>query len=255
MSILSRNRPDADESVAPVAAPAKQSGKAAPLSASPRADLLPPEIGEGNKKKAARRGMRLLMFFVLVLALVATAGAFYVEYQAGLAQKKAEDEFTSLQLKKATYADIRATLQGIAEGEAALRVGGSTDIDWSSYIHQLQAILPADVTLTTVSVESADAIKPYEQSDVPLERPRIATIIFAAETATLPSIPSWINALSALPGFADASPQSLNNDEGIFTATIVMHIDTNAYSHRFVLEDEAAAASTDAVATTEGSDP
>jgi len=246
MSIFTRNRPETDESVAPVAAPARTTGKAAPLSATPRADLLPPEIGEGNKKKAARRGMRLLMFFVAVLALAATGGAFYLEFQAGLAQKRAEEEASTLLLQQANYVDIKTTLQGIAEGEAAVQVGGSTDIDWNGYIRQLQAILPADVTLTVVDIDSANITEAYEQSSVPLERPRIATLSFTAETAVLPSIPSWINALSGLPGFADASPGSLNNDEGVYTATIVMHIDTGAYSNRFAPQDEAATESTEA---------
>lgn len=227
MSVLTRTKPAAD------AAHPGRSGRPPLLSPPPRADLLPPEIGEGNKKRAARSGMRLLMVFVLVLALAATGGAFYLQFQAEGARARAEDEALALLTKSASYADTRATLNGIAEGEAAVQVGGAPDIDWASYLRQLQALLPADVTLTNVGITSAGITEMYAQSSVPLERQRIAELTFTAQTTVLPSIPSWINSLSGLPGFADATPQDLTNDAGVYSATIVMHINTQAYSGRF----------------------
>ncbi|WP_167050528.1 hypothetical protein [Salinibacterium sp. ZJ77] len=219
---------------------ARKGGKAvsrSPLFGPPRADLLPPEITDGHKKKAARRGMRWLMVAALFAAVAATGGAYYLELQANAARDAAERESELLLVEQVEFADVRSTLKGIAEGEAAVRVGGSTDIDWSSYFRQLQALLPGDVTLTTITVESADILEPYEQSEVPLERPRIATLTFTAESPVVPSIPSWIESLTALPGFADASPSGIVSQGDVYLGTVVLHINTDAYSQRFTAEE------------------
>lgn len=216
---------------------AKTATRSPHLGAVPRADLLPPEITDGHKKRGARRGMRFLMLAVLLLAFAATGGAYYLELQADGARAAAEREGEILLLQQSQYGQERATLRGIAEGEAAVQVGGAPDIDWAGYLRQLQSLLPADVTLTNVVVESANILEPYQQSSVPLEGRRIATLVFTAESPVVPSIPSWIESLTALPGFADASPSGLVSQDGSFLGTVVLHIDTDAYSNRFTLEE------------------
>ncbi|CAN5305816.1 hypothetical protein BH11ACT3_BH11ACT3_12680 [soil metagenome] len=222
-----------------------------PLSAPPRANLMPPEIGANLRKKAARRGLRAVVVLVLILVLAGVAGAAYLSVSAQLALGSAQQDAANLLAEQKNYSEVQSTLTGIAEGEAALRVAGATDIDWNAYLRQLQATLPGDVTLTVIAVESADAMTPFEQSTVPLEQPRIATLTFTAETTTLPSLPGWIDGLSTMPGFADAQPGSLVYDEGVYTATVTMHIDTDAYSHRF----DQVVDGTESTTATEGTNP
>lgn len=219
---------------APVAT-AKMKGAAAVLSASPRANLLPPELGQNQRKRAVRRGLQLSIVAVLVLVALGVAGGFTLDLTAQQRLTAAQNETSSLSVELASYADVQATLTSVAQGKAARYVAGSTDIQWDEYLRQLQATLPADVTIDTVVITSADAETPYVQSAIPLEQPRIAELTFEAKTATLPSIPSWIDAMSNLPGFADATPNSLSEADGEYVASVTMHINVGAYSHRYDL--------------------
>ncbi|WP_166868749.1 hypothetical protein [Salinibacterium sp. ZJ70] len=205
----------------------------------PRVDLLPPEITVDNRRRSARRGMRVVIIAVALITLLAVAGAWYLESQARAEQARLERDAQVLLLAQGEFAETRSVLRGITETEAAVRVGGSTDIDWADYIRRLQGLLPADVVLTTVSIDAGGPLAAYEQSTVPLERPRIATLVFSAESPGVPSIPNWINSLTALPGFADASPSGLTHQGEVFTGTVTMHINTDAYSHHFVPEETA----------------
>lgn len=238
MSILTRPLGSKSKGETPstevvVAQPRGKGGPAPTLSISPRANLLPPEIGQNHRRRAVRRGLRLLVVVAVLLAIGGVAGAWYFS-TLGAQRLAAEQRRTvdlAAQLKE--YQSVSDTTSGIALGKAAVKVGGSTDIDWASYLQKLQATLPAGVTLSNVTIDSAGITAPFEQSDVPLEGPRVATLTFTASSSTLPSIPDWIDGLGSLPGFADASPNSVTQSESGFEASVTMHITTDAYSYRF----------------------
>ena len=160
---------------------------------------------------------------------------------------KQEQRTGELQGQQLQYADVREAQHQLELGEAAIRVGGSTEIDWQDYLLQLQASLPAGVTLQDVSVDSIGVMSEYAQSDVPLEGARIATLTYTAQSATLPTIPDWLDRLRGLPGFVDATPGSVTLQEGVYTASITMHIDSSAYSNRLTKDEDAE--TTDAGAT------
>jgi Tfp pilus assembly protein PilN len=215
----------------------------------PRVDLLPPEIGERNRQLSARRGMRLLIFFALIVVLVGVAGAWYLSTLAQLSLAAEKSKTSTLIGQQSQYNDVRHAQDAIAVGEAALRVGASTEIDWQDYLQQLAASLPAGVSLTEVVIDSESATVPYPQSDVPLQGARIATLTFTASSATLPMVPDWLDRLRGLPGFVDAVPGSVTLDTNGYTASITMHINEEAFSGRFDEKKDAAsddAASDDA---------
>lgn len=241
MSIISRTKKDETAEVhePSVPKPAKSSkGAPAILSASPRANLLPPEIGQNQRKRSVRAGLRIVVILVVFAVILASGGAFALSIAATSALEASRAEAQSLAQERLEFVEVQRVQSGIREGDAAVRVAGSTDLDWQSYLTQLQATLPANVALTDISVDTADPVTPYAQSEVPLEGERIATLSFTATTNELPSIPGWIDALSTLPGFADATPGSLEFEEGVYTASVVMHIDTEAYSGRFAPVEE-----------------
>jgi Tfp pilus assembly protein PilN len=205
---------------------------------SPRANLLPPEITQNQRKRATRRGLRIMVIGALAVVLGASVLTWYLAVQAEARLTTAQDETAALGVERLEFSDVANTLTAIQEGEAAQRVGGSTEIDWSAYLLELQRQLPGDVTLTTVTIDSATATTPYPQSEIPLEGQRIATLAFSADSPVLPSIPDWIDRLSALPGFADASPGNVDFADGVYSASVTMHINTEAYSDRFAPTEE-----------------
>lgn len=216
--------------------------KAVPLGATPRVSLMPPELGERNRQLGVQRGLRLLMFAVIVLVIAAIGGAWYLAFSANLAMQAEQSRTADLLLEQQQYADVQAAIRDVQLGEAALRVGGSTEIDWQDYLGRVQASLPEGVVLDSFTVDAATVTEQYPQSSIPLQGARIATLQFSAVSATLPEIPAWLVQLRQLPGFVDATPGSVSRGaDGRYTASIEMHIDAEAYSNRLTAEQDEAA--------------
>ncbi|MBN9605874.1 MAG: hypothetical protein J0G30_04620 [Actinomycetales bacterium] len=199
----------------------------------PRADLLPPELGQREKARGVRRGLRGVVFLVAILVAAAVGGAWFLAFSAQTSLDAARQQTQALALQKSQFAEVQLTQQAIALGEAAVVVGGSTDIDWKAYFATLEAQLPAGVRIENLSVESATPVSAYPQSETPLEGPRIATLSFVASSDALPAIPDWLDRLSTLPGFVDATPTSVSLEGSGYSVSITMHIDAAAYSGRF----------------------
>src|SRR5690606_7725492 len=167
--------------------------KSVPLGAPPRVSLLPPELGQRNKSLATQRGLRLLMFAVVVLTVVGVGGAWYLSFMSQLALAQEQQRTNELLLEQLQYSDVQYAVNAVELGEAALRVGGSTEIDWQDYLARVQASLPEGVTLDEFTVDASTVTAQYPQSSIPLQGARIATLEFTATSATLPEVPNWLN--------------------------------------------------------------
>ena len=201
----------------------------------PRAHLLPPEVLADRRAAVLRR--RLAFGVVGVVAVVALgimgAGSAAGSAQQHLADTQAETQ--ALLKQELGYVKVRATQSQVDLIKTAREVGASTEIDWMKYLQEVQATLPGNVTITGVNVDSSTPIELYAQPTAPLQGPRVATIVFTAESSTLPLVPSWLDALKTLPGYADALPGSvnLNSSSGTYTVNITMHVNEKAFSNRF----------------------
>lgn len=228
----------------------------------PRVDLLPPEVLTGRAAKATRRRLGIGVIASVAVVVLAVGGSFALAVQAE-AQLLAERARTAeILLEQTEYADVTTVQYHFDLATAAQQVGASTEIAWKDYLTQVQATLPASVVIDTVSIDSATPVAIYAQPTAPLQGVRMATVGFSAKSAVLPDVPTWLRSLATLPGFADALPGSVTLDEetGVYTATITMHVNSAAFSNRFMKEvpgdaattDAADAATADAAASEEG---
>lgn len=200
---------------------------------SPRVDLMPPEIRLKRSQLRTRRSLRLALFGVFVLVVVACGGAWAWNAIAQTTLASAQAEQQNLVAQQAKYSKVTAIQNAITLIKAGQIVGDATEIDWQDYLTKLQATLPSGVTLVTVSIGTADPMTAYAQSTTPLEGNRIATLTFTASSPTLPSIPVWLDGLKTLPGFVDATPGQVSLTNGAYTADVTMHIGTDAFANRF----------------------
>ena len=200
----------------------------------PRVDLLPHEVSQTRRAKVSRRRLGFLVLLVAVVVLGETA---LVRAQALQAQRQlsiAVANTKSLQLQESKYGEVQKIQNEVDTIRAAQEVGTSTEIDWRSYLVSVQATLPSNVTLDSINIDSATPFAPFTQATAPLQGSRIATLSFTAKSSTLPKVPTWLNALTSLTGYADASPGSVTrNDAGSYLVNITMHIDEAAFTHRF----------------------
>lgn len=208
---------------------------------SPRTNLLPPEIEIAERQRRQRRRANAVVLGVLVVMIAGSVGAYVYAAQRAAEVASAERQSQSLNAQIAKLSELDRLQQMLGVDSAAIKVGGSTDIDWTGYVRRLQATLPPGVSLIGISAKSSGISSLFEQSTGPLAQARIGTLEFTALSSSTPSIPAWITALSTLPGYAGATPESVVYDPLArqYTATVSMDINTGAYSHKYVSEGDA----------------
>ena len=199
-----------------------------------RAHLLPPEVLLKRRAKVVRRRLGLVVLLVALLVIGGTAlvRAQAQQAQANLAIEQANTQSLLLQQRK--YVEVRKVQQQVDTIIAAQQVGTATEINWEQYLTSVQATLPPNVTIDTINIDSATPFAPYTQATAPLQGARIATLSFTAKSSTLPEVPAWLDALTTLVGYADASPGSVTrNETGAYSVSITMHINEAAFTNRF----------------------
>lgn len=205
------------------------------IGGTPTVDLLPPEVKRERKAQRTRRSLALGVGGVAIVVLLAVGGAWLLSFAAQSQLSLAQGQTTSLLAQQAHYQKARTIHEEVGLIQAAQEVGASTEIAWTPYLDRVQATLPDDVTITAVSIGSANPLAVYQQSTDPLQGARIATLTFTATSPQLPTVPDWLKSLATLPGFEDATPGSvsLNTTTGQYTVTITMHLNTHAFDGRF----------------------
>ena len=221
--------------------------KAAPsklvIAGPPRAELLPPEVAEGIKAKGLRRSLVVIVVFVVFLVLIGNAGAVLLSINSGLALAAANSRTDDLVREQGEYIEVRQVTSMLEKTTAARQLGSSTEINWKSYFAEIQDNLPKGTVITNFGADTATPTELYSEPSAPLQGERIGQLTFTAISPSLPDIKEWIDGLSNLTGFVDASPNSVAlADDGKYTVSITMHINDEAYSNRFADVEEADAA-------------
>lgn len=204
-----------------------------------RVDFLPAEVRIKRRGRIVRRRLGFSIFFVILLMVGFTALARAQALQAhrNLAIEEANTRFLIAEQQK--FGEVAKVQNEIATIQAAQRVGTSTEINWQEYLTSVQATLPSNVIIETINIDSATPFAPYTQATAPLQGSRIATLSFTALSPTLPKVPTWLIALTSLPGYSDASPGSvIRTESGAYSVNITMHINQDAFTHRFAANAE-----------------
>ena len=201
----------------------------------PRVSLMPPEVLPSRRAKGVRRSLLWAVLGVVLITVTAVGGTAVLGFRAQLDLATAQAHTSELLAEQTQYKEVRKVQDQVTLVEAAQQVGASTEIDWKTYLEKVQATLPADVTMATVTVDSATPLTTYEQPTAPLLGARVATLSFQASSPTLPVVPVWLNSLATLPGFADATPGSVTLDPttSTYSVDITMHINETAFDRRF----------------------
>lgn len=200
----------------------------------PRVNLLPPEVTLAAKARALHRVLSLLV--VAVMVLVGT-GYGLAQVNATSAQHRldaANQRTAQLLAQQKKYVEVRKVTSESALVSAARQVGASMEINWQSYLADVQASLPSGTTIVSFTATNGSPLVAFEQPTAPLQGERIAQLSFLATANALPDVGAWLNALAGLKGFVDAAPGSVTRDDaGVYKAQVVMHINQKAFANRF----------------------
>ncbi len=201
----------------------------------PLADLLPPELRLERKAQKTRQRLWLGAGVLVLVMLLGTGLAAVQAFSVKMTLAAEQQRSTALLAEQKKYISVRAVQEEAGMVVAAQHVGTSTEIDLQKYLNAVQATLPSGVLLTSVAIDSGSPFQSYIQASVPLQGARVATLSFTATSPTLPEVPAWLDSLTGLPGYTDASPGSVTRDDGIgvYMVNITMHINEAAFTNRF----------------------
>lgn len=212
-----------------------------------RVDLLPPEVA----RRARMRSTRRLLVGAVGLSLAAVAagyvGTSFLAADSAIQLAEAQGRSSELIRQQGEYIEIRQVQSDLLGAQAAKVVGTSTEIDWRTYFDVLARELPEGVGLTGLLVEAASPLEPAvaategEQVN-PLKGASVASLTLEVSSPAVIDVKSWLVALEDVPGFVAATPKTVTREEdGSYTAAVVLDVDQSVYWNRFSPEEKAAA--------------
>jgi len=202
-----------------------------------RVQLLPPSVAARVRVRSTRRAL----VGIVVLAMM-VSGIGYGLASAAVAASAArllavQDRTSVLLAQQGEFIEVQRVEERVNTATAARQMGSSTEIAWGDYFTAISASLPADVGLTGLTVDSATPLQPFAQATAPLQGERIATVVFAATSVSIPDVALWMDRLAGLDGYVDATPGSISQQtDGPYEVTVTLHIDSDALASRFAPE-------------------
>ena len=204
------------------------------LGASPRVDLLPPEVADRKKGAALRRSIVIGVVGALVISAGGYAIASWQSIQAGVNLESARVETASLLSQQAEFNEVRTLSTQRDVITDARQVSALTEIDWSAFYSEILPTLPAGTVIDSFVVESSSPIREFPVSTIPGQGARAAKITFAITSPNLESIAGWLVTLKAFPGYANATATPASKDAGgVYTSTITMNVTDSRFTKRF----------------------
>lgn len=206
----------------------------------PRADLLPQEVRDAQRGKAL---IRKLLAALVGIVLIVLGGYAYGTVRSVTASAMLEVErarTNELLAEQLTYADARRVDTQITDAIIAREAGMATEIDWESYLREIDATTPTGIELTSITI---DSISPAESSvvpEAPLQDESVATLTINATSLTVPDVETWLDELEALTGFAGVAPPVTvsGTEQAGFIVAIQVQVNDQAFAGRFAAEEE-----------------
>lgn len=209
------------------------------LGGEPRVQLLPPEVGARIRAAYLRR----VSVLVLALAVVVVGGGYLLatlhadKQEADLAAAQAETQ--ALLAEQLEYSEASLSSNMIATITAARAQNVVTEVLWSDVIAAIKASLPSGVIIESATMVGRAPWEPELEPAGPLRQPRVATIEFVISSPTIFDATAIVRGLVNVPGFADATPDTVSAEAGLFSTTVTLNINDLALSGRFGTEEPA----------------
>lgn len=210
-----------------------------------RVSLLPPIIAAQSQE---RRAKRMLITGVVAIVVVVGAGFGYATFAAAgsaLMLADAQSRTVSLIQQQGEFIEVQQVQSEIDAVTAAQQVGTLTEVDWKSFIDTVSAELPAGAVISALVTDQATPLEGFPVSTNPLDGPRLGSVVFTANSPTLPDVPAWVEGLLTIESITDVTPGSITRveDDGSYDMTVTIHFDGTALEGRFSeapADDEAA---------------
>jgi hypothetical protein len=194
----------------------------------PTVSLLPGELRDAARGRTVRRALIAGVAVAVIVMGGLTAGATALSGMAQTRLDAANANTQTLINQLGKFRDVQALQQNIVLGNAAVKVGASTEIDWQAQLDAVQAEMPAGYTITGVQADSASAVLDYPQGTGPLDQPRAASLLITVATSDITRLPPWLRKLRSIPAYADMTASVNAEDDNAYVVQLVLHLSPKA---------------------------
>lgn len=213
----------------------------------PQVNLLPPEIKAAQGLRHLKRWLAAGVGLVVVVLVLVYGLALMNKGAAQAELTQAQDQATALSAEQQQYAGVIPVLNGLQRATDARTTAGSTDVLWKGYLDAIAAVLPANVSIDSVSVVQTSPMSittPGALGPDPLTTPGIASLTIAAKATGLPDDAAFTDALDSIPGFyaAQTSTSVIGTTESeavVYAISSSVQVDETAFSRRYAPVDPA----------------
>lgn len=201
--------------------------------ASPRADLLPPEIRSSERVQATRRAFGLALIAVVVVVVLAFGATAFRAAQAQSGLLASQQRTLAISKEKAKYAEVTTLGDLVATVTKARTYGVSSEIMWNKYFNAISTALPKGVVFVAGAMAGYMPWTTPAAATGPLQAPNVAAIAFTVASRNVLDQTALTRSLSSLTGFAGSSIDSVTLSGGVYAANITVSLSSAALSGRF----------------------
>jgi len=205
----------------------------------PRVNLLPPEIAE----KAALRKAQVAMACV-GLGAVAVVGVMTMNANAKVndaKEAKAEAVATNVKLTAnlKSLQNVKDVYAQVDAAKATLASAMSTEVLWSSYLHDLTLRIPENVWVSsfTVSMSNPTAKANPAAAGKQVLEPGLGVVTFAGSAFTHDDVAAWLESLAKQKGYVNPyftqSVEKMIGDRVVVDFTSTVNITNAALANRY----------------------
>lgn len=173
--------------------------------ATPRVNLLPPEIEAARRFRRVQAGLGLTVVAAagVVVGLYVSAVSSVDEAQGELDAATATHQ--TLQAEAARYAEVPAVLAEVDTVEAQVGQALGQEIRWSYLFNDLGVRIPLNVWLTQVTVtQDVDGTLVADPATAPAGAlPGIGSVQFTGKALKHNDVAAWLDAIAEQRGYAD----------------------------------------------------
>lgn len=204
------------------------------LGGAPSAHLLPREVTATQKAQALRRLLVFGLVAVVGLVIIGIGASTFGFFIANGNLQAEQSRTAGLLAEQAKLGKVVTVQSQVSDIKGAQTIAATGEILWNSYASALQASLPAGTSISSFTLRLDNTSIVATTTD-PLRGSHIATFTIAANSPQA-SISGWLSNLAKITGFVDASPNSVQIDEGsgTYKVQVTMHLDRDAFANRFV---------------------
>jgi hypothetical protein len=203
------------------------------LGGEPGVDLLPPEVHERAKMARTRRMLGLLVVVAIVIVAGGYAGASFQANDAQAALAASSAQTASLLAERLKYVSASTIADQATAVQKAETEATSTEVLWGELYERVSGLLPNGAKIVSGSFKGRAPWEPELTPAGPLRQAHVAAASLVISTSTVQQVNGFMASLLALPGYADATLDSLTLKDKKFESSITLNLGDQALSGRF----------------------